>query len=167
MLFDSIRFDSIRFVFYSIRFCSILFDSMLFDSILFYSIRFYSEAKDNFILIPRLVWTSQWGVWVRSSMLHCGVFVICMIVSWLNDLMYTHNWSLQPCSQDYDIASHTTYIVCFNFIHLWQDLQFKFDSERQTFGKLVMAILFTLRGFARNPLRESRRRNMISYIVLL
>ena len=28
-----------------------------------------------------------------------------------------HNWSLQPISQDYDLASRTTYVVCINFIH--------------------------------------------------
>ena len=26
---------------------------------------------------------------------------------------YIHNWSLQPFSQDYDLASHTTYVVLF------------------------------------------------------
>ena len=39
-------------------------------------------------------------------------------------------------------VSHTTYIVCVNFIREWRDLQFKVDPERQ---KLFMAILFTLR----------------------
>ena len=29
--------------------------------------------------------------------------------------MYTRNWSLQPLSQDYDLASRTTYAVCVNF----------------------------------------------------
>ena len=71
----------------------------------------------------------------------------------------TYNWSLQPFSQDYDLVSHTTYVVCVNFIHEWWDLQFKVDSERQIFEKLFMAILFTLRVFARNLLRGSRRRN--------
>ena len=26
-----------------------------------------------------------------------------------------HNWPLQPFSQDYGLASHTTYVVCVNF----------------------------------------------------
>ena len=38
-------------------------------------------------------------------------------------------------------------------------LQFKVDSERQIFEKLFMAILFTLRVFARDLLRGNRRRN--------
>ena len=29
--------------------------------------------------------------------------------------MFTHNWSLQYFSQDYHLASHTTYVVCVNF----------------------------------------------------
>ena len=33
---------------------------------------------------------------------------------------YIHNWSLKPFSQDYDLASHTTHIVCVNFIHEWR-----------------------------------------------
>ena len=49
--------------------------------------------------------------------------------------MYIHNWPLQPFSQDYGLASHTTYVVCVNLIHEWQDLQFNIDSERQIFFK--------------------------------
>ena len=66
---------------------------------------------------------------------------------------YIHNWSLQPFSQDCGLASHATYVVCFNFIHEWQDLQFNVDSERQIFNKLFMAILFTIKVFARNVLK--------------
>ena len=42
---------------------------------------------------------------------------------------YIHNWPLQPFSQDYGLASHTTYVVCVNFIREWRDLQSNFDSE--------------------------------------
>ena len=45
---------------------------------------------------------------------------------------YIHNWSLQPFSQDYELVSYTTYVVCVNFIHKWRDLQFKVDFDRQT-----------------------------------
>ena len=57
----------------------------------------------------------------------------------------------------------TTYVVCFNFIHEWRDLQYKVDFERQIFEKLYMAILFTLRAFARNLLRGSRGRNIFIF----
>ena len=59
--------------------------------------------------------------------------------------MYIHNWwRLQPFSQDYDLTSHITYVVCVHFIHEWRDLQFKFDYKRQIFEKLFMAFLFAL-----------------------
>ena len=29
---------------------------------------------------------------------------------------YKHNWPLQPFSQDYELASHITHVVCINFI---------------------------------------------------
>ena len=44
-----------------------------------------------------------------------------------------------------DLVSHTTYDMCVNFIH------------KTDFLRLFMAILFTLRVFARNVLRGSRR----------
>ena len=58
-----------------------------------------------------------------------------------------------------DLVSHTNYVVCVNFIHKWRDLQFK-SRLRTTdfFEKLFIAILFTLRVFARNLLRGNRRR---------
>ena len=28
-----------------------------------------------------------------------------------------HYWSLQPFGQNYDLASHITYVVCINFVH--------------------------------------------------
>ena len=43
---------------------------------------------------------------------------------------------LQPFPQDYDLASHTTDVVFFNFIREWRDLQFNVDSERHIFQKL-------------------------------
>ena len=49
---------------------------------------------------------------------------------------YIHNWPLQHFSQDYSLASHTTHVVCVNFIREWRDLQFNVDSERHIFQKL-------------------------------
>ena len=73
---------------------------------------------------------------------------------------YIHNWPLQPFSQDYGLASHTIHVVSVNFILEWQDLQFNVDFERAIFEKLFKANLFTLGVFARNLLREIRRRNI-------
>ena len=33
------------------------------------------------------------------------------------------------------LVSHTTYVLCFNFIHKWRDLKFKIDSEPEIFLK--------------------------------
>ena len=65
-----------------------------------------------------------------------------------------------PSVRIIDLVSHTTYVVCVNFIHKWRDLQFKVDSERQILEKLIMTILFTFRVFARNLLRGKRRRTL-------
>ena len=49
---------------------------------------------------------------------------------------YIHKWPLQSFSHYYDLASHTTHVVCVNFIREWLDLQFNVDSGRQIFEKL-------------------------------
>ena len=60
--------------------------------------------------------------------------------------IYIHNWALQPSVRIIDKVSHTTYVVCINFIYNWRDLKFKVDPERHIFvEKLFMAILFTFR----------------------
>ena len=50
---------------------------------------------------------------------------------------YIHNirnWPLQHFSQDYGLASHTTHVVCVNFI------QFNDDSKWQIFEKIFNAM---------------------------
>ena len=64
-----------------------------------------------------------------------------------------------PSVRVIDLVSHTTYVVCVNFIHKWRDLPFKVDSERQIFLRNFSWHLITHRVFARNLLRGSRRRN--------
>ena len=50
---------------------------------------------------------------------------------WIAMISYIHhNWLLQPFSQDYGLASRTTHVVCFNFLHEWRNLQFNVDPER-------------------------------------
>ena len=39
----------------------------------------------------------------------------------------------KPSVRIIDLVSHTTYVMCVNFIHKWRYLQFKVDSERQIF----------------------------------
>ena len=45
----------------------------------------------------------------------------CHIDSFKKAITYVHNWSLQPFNQDYDLAFHTTYVVCVNVMHGWRD----------------------------------------------
>ena len=74
---------------------------------------------------------------------------------------YIHNWPLQSFSQDNGLASHTTPVVYVNFIREWRNLQFKVDSPyNRLLRNFFTAGLFTLRVFARNLLREHRRRDI-------
>ena len=71
---------------------------------------------------------------------------------------YIRTHIIDPSVRIIDLVSPTTYVVCVNFfIHNWQDLQFKVDSERQTFWETFHGkFLFTLRAFARNLLRGKK-----------
>ena len=61
-----------------------------------------------------------------------------------------------------DLVSHTTYVVCVNFIYKWRRLR-----TTDIFVKLFIAILYTLRHFARNLLRGNRRRSTFFYFILI
>ena len=76
-----------------------------------------------------------------------------------------HNWTLQPFSQDYKLASHNTYVVDINFICEWRGpiYSLKSTTSDRFLRNLFVAILFTFRDFARNLLRD----NILSYLVLL
>ena len=52
--------------------------------------------------------------------------------------MYIHDiiGHYNPSVRITDLASHTTHVVCVNFICEWRDLQFNVVSERQIFEKL-------------------------------
>ena len=81
----------------------------------------------------------------------CNPQVITDNISILHTCIIGH---YNPSVMIIDLVPHTTYVVCVNFIHKWRDL-----SRRQTtdfFEKLFMAMLFTLRVFARNLLRGNR-----------
>ena len=65
-----------------------------------------------------------------------------------------HNWSLQPFSHIIGLVSHTTYVVCVNFIHKWRDLQFKVGSERPIFLRNFSWQFYLLSEFL---LRGNRR----------
>ena len=56
------------------------------------------------------------------------------INGFLPAILHTYiNGHYKPSVRIIDLVSHTTYVVCVNFIHKWRDLQFKVDSERHIF----------------------------------
>ena len=69
------------------------------------------------------------------------------------------NWSLQPFSQDYDLSSHTTHVVCVNLIHVFRELRWLRTTD--FLKNFFMAGLFI---FASNLLRENRRWNIFFHI---
>ena len=77
---------------------------------------------------------------------------------------YTHNWPLQPFSQDYGLASHTTHIVCVNFfICEWRDLQFNADSELQIFEKLFHGRSIYSQSFCQKSAERKSPKKYFSY----
>ena len=81
---------------------------------------------------------------------------------------YVRNWALQLFSQDYWTSLLTSLMLCVLILYIsGGTYSLKVDSERQIFEKLFMAILFTLRVFARKLLRGNRQRNIFHIFVLL
>ena len=80
-------------------------------------------------------------------------------------ITYIHTYIIghyNPSIRIIDLVSHSTYVVCVNFIHKWRDLQFKVDFKRQIFWETFRDnFIFTFRVFARNLLRGNRRRNIM------
>ena len=74
-----------------------------------------------------------------------------------------------PSVRIIDLVSHTTYVVCVNFIHKLRDLQFKVDFERQVFvfEKLFMAILVYSQSFCQKSAERKSPKKYFSYFVLM
>ena len=63
---------------------------------------------------------------------------VCILCTWVELKAfedYIFLWVEIPFSQDYDLPSYTTHVVCINFIREWWDLQFNVDSEQQSFSQ--------------------------------
>ena len=78
---------------------------------------------------------------------------------------YIHNWSLQPFSQDFGLASHNTHVVCINFIREWWDYSSTSILNDRLFENFFIAILFTLRVFAKSLLRGKSPQKYFSYFI--
>ena len=83
---------------------------------------------------------------------------------------YIHNWPLQHFSQDYGLASHTTHVVCVNFIREWWtlncgSLQFNVDSERRSFKKLFHGRFIYSQSFWQKCVEKKSPKKYFSYFI--
>ena len=78
-------------------------------------------------------------------------------------MIYIHTYIIghyNPSVRIIDLVSHTTYVVCVNFIHKLRDLQFKVDSERQIFWETFHGNFIYSQSFCQiSTERGNRRRN--------
>ena len=80
---------------------------------------------------------------------------------------YIHNWFYNPSARIIDLVSHTTYIVCVNFIHKWRNLQFKVDSERQIFGETFHRIFIYSKSFwKKSAERKSPKKYFLHFVLM-
>ena len=66
-----------------------------------------------------------------------------------------------------DLVSHTTYVVCINFIHKWRDLQFKIDSKRQIFCETFHGKFIYSPSFCQKSAERKSPKKYFSYFVLM
>ena len=107
------------------------------------------EDKTNNNLICKCISTHQFGFRTKYSRL-----------LWAIRKSYIHNWPLKPSVRI--TASLLTPLMLWVLI-LYVSIRtysFKSTPNNRFFRNLFMIILFTLRVFARNLLRGSRRRNI-------
>ena len=69
-----------------------------------------------------------------------------------------------PSVRIIDPVSHTTYVVCVNFIHKWRNLQFKVDSGRFV-EKLFMAIVIYSQSFRQKSAERKSQKKYFLYFV--
>ena len=110
----------------------------LFENTITFNEGTYCTMRTDFF-VPALHMVLMWTMFGLNRLINLSDICVWRI--------YLHNLPLQPFSQDYDQASHTTYVVCINFMHECCNLQFKVDSEGDIFEKLFIVILFTLQSF--------------------
>ena len=109
------------------------------------------------LLYLLLTYIYLWEIRNLSNFSSKPVLALCTEAHrFLVTYIYIHNWPLQPFSQDYwpSFSHH------FHFILYISGGAYSLKSiPNERFEKFFMAILFTLRVFARNLLRGNRRRN--------
>ena len=83
-------------------------------------------------MCDRLIEDAYFGKKKSSFQMKLILILACRYTYIIIHSIYHYN----PSVRIIDLVSHTTYVLCVNFIHMWRDLQFKVDSERQIFGEI-------------------------------
>ena len=83
----------------------------------------------------------------------------------------THTYIIghyNPSVKIIDLVSHTTYVVCVIFcIRKRRVVQFKVDSERQIFEKLLMAIVIYSQNYCQKSAERKSPKKYFLYFVLI
>ena len=104
-------------------------------------------------------------------------FFQLMLISWLSScliwqiisfiLLHTYIIShYNPSVRIIDLVSHTTYVVCVNFIHKWRDLQFEVDSEWQIWETFHGNFIYS-QSFCQKSAERKSPKKYFSYFVLM
>ena len=90
-----------------------------------------------------------------------------ILISW-NPSTYTYIIGhYNPSVRIIDLVSHTTYVVCVNFIHKWRDLQLKVDSERQIFWETFHGNFIYSQSFCQKSAERKSPKKYFSHFILM
>ena len=72
-----------------------------------------------------------------------------------------------PSVRIIDLVSHTTNVVCVNFVHKWRNLQFKVDSERQIFWETFHGNFIYSQSLCQKSAERKLPKKYFLYFVLI
>ena len=103
---------------------------------------------------------------------YCFDFVVFFIIYFITITIFVtiHTYKIghwKPSVRFIDLVSHTTYVVCVNFIPKCQDLQFKVDSERQFFWENFHGICIYSHSFCKKSAKRNSSKKYFLYFVLM
>ena len=65
------------------------------------------------------------------------------------------------------LVSHTTHVMCVNFMREWRNIQFNVDSERQILEKLFHGNFIYSQSFCQKSAERKSPKKYFSYLVLM
>ena len=87
---------------------------------------------------------------------------------WLSETLHTYIIGhFNPSVRIIDLVSHTTNVVCANFIHKWWDLQFTVDSERQIFWETFHGNFIYSQSFCQKSAERKSPKKYFLYFILI